>query len=298
MSPTPFVSVIIPTYNHAPMLHEALKALQAQTFTNWEAIVINNFSTDETIEVVNSFNDQRFTLINFSNKGIIAASRNEGIRNARANIIAFLDSDDFWYPTKLELSLAALTADVDLVCHGEIWQKDGHVAARMQYGPLGRADYKHLLFEGNCLSTSAIIVRKQCLLEAGCFSEALEMITAEDYELWLKLARNNVRFAFIDTMLGEYRIHEGNASKAVIRNMNAELHVVEKHFSSLREICQVTESQLNRRKSITRINAARRLISENAYADAFSCIAKAFADFPAIPFTIFSRILRKTGIAE
>ena len=83
MSNQPFVTVVIPTFNHAKLLRRALDSVVAQTFDNWEAIVINNFSTDETIEVVESYQDDRIKLINFKNNGVIAASRNQGIKNAR-----------------------------------------------------------------------------------------------------------------------------------------------------------------------------------------------------------------------
>ncbi|NDF83787.1 MAG: glycosyltransferase family 2 protein, partial [Actinobacteria bacterium] len=109
MSKSPRVSVVIPTFNHAKLLKRALDSVVAQTFDNWEAIVVNNFSADETIDVVRSFNDDRITLINFSNNGIIAASRNQGIKAARGQYLAFLDSDDKWYPEKLEKCLAQAT---------------------------------------------------------------------------------------------------------------------------------------------------------------------------------------------
>ena len=288
---SPLVSVVIPTYNHAPMLRKALESLKSQTLNDWEAVVVNNFSTDDTIDVVNSFNDSRIRLVNYRNNGIIAASRNQGIQHARAELIAFLDSDDVWYPEKLEQCVTALTSTTDLVCHGEIWRKDGQVIARAKYGPLEKADYRMLLFGGNCLSTSAVVVRKQRLLEAGCFSEASDMVTAEDYDLWLKLARNGTRFAFIENMLGEYRLHDGNASKATMRSMMAELSVVDKHFSELEKIHLASKVAFRRRKAIIRIKAARSFLKEGAILDALEYLTKGFLDFPAIPFTIINILL-------
>ena len=98
----PTVCVIVPTYNHAPLLKKALESLIAQTFTDWEVVVINNFSGDDTIQIVESFNDSRIRITNFRNSGVIAASRNEGLRLAKGKYIAFLDSDDLWYPNKLQ----------------------------------------------------------------------------------------------------------------------------------------------------------------------------------------------------
>ena len=97
MNKIPAVSIVIPTYNHGYFLKKCLQSVIDQTLTDWEAIVINNFSEDNTIDVVNSFHDPRIHLVNFKNNGIIAASRNEGIKISNADLIAFLDSDDSWY---------------------------------------------------------------------------------------------------------------------------------------------------------------------------------------------------------
>ena len=90
----PAVSIVIPTYNHAEYLEQALNSVAKQTFNNWEAIIVNNFSDDATLQIIEQFNEPRFKVINFRNHGVIAASRNEGIRNSLAPVIAFLDSDD------------------------------------------------------------------------------------------------------------------------------------------------------------------------------------------------------------
>ena len=93
----PDVSIVIPTYNHGIYLKEAIRSIIIQTFKNWECIIINNLSTDNTVDIVKSFNDPRISIINYKNNGSIAASRNKGILSARSEIIAFLDSDDYWY---------------------------------------------------------------------------------------------------------------------------------------------------------------------------------------------------------
>jgi len=118
---TPTVSIVIPTYNHSTFLRGALESVLAQTFTQWEAIVVNNFSQDDTISVVDSFRDPRIRRIDFANHGIIAASRNHGIALTTAPHIAFLDSDDLWYPQKLERCLERLKEGYDMVCHAEKW---------------------------------------------------------------------------------------------------------------------------------------------------------------------------------
>ena len=147
----PIVSVVIPTYNHANFLRSALDSIIAQSFDDWEAIVVNNYSDDDTIEVVESYQDVRIHLVNFSNQGVIAAARNHGLSLSKGSYIAFLDSDDIWYSEKLFHCLEKLREGYDLVCHAEIWFGPELRRRRVEYGPENKATYENLLFGGNCL---------------------------------------------------------------------------------------------------------------------------------------------------
>ncbi|MEK7295843.1 MAG: glycosyltransferase, partial [Actinomycetota bacterium] len=173
----------------------------------------------------------RIRLINFHNEGIIAASRNQGIHHATGEFVAFLDSDDVWYPGKLAACVAALQDGNDLVCHGESWVGESTRPREMLYGPRSRATYNQLLYRGNCISTSATVVRRSILVELNGFSERADFVTAEDYDLWLRIAKLTQRIEFIPQVLGEFHRHQGNASNAVLRNMSAELSVLSDHFS-------------------------------------------------------------------
>ena len=225
------VSVVVPTFNHAKFLNQALQSIIKQSHQNWEAIIVNNFSTDDTLQIIESFNEPRFKVVNFQNNGIIAASRNEGIRRSSAPFIAFLDSDDMWYSEKLSRCLVELEGGNDLVCHGEKWVSADTRQRNIVYGPASNATHDKLLFRGNCLSTSATIVRRDILNQVGGFSEDSTFTTAEDYELWLKISQITSGFIFLDEILGEYRRHELGASSSVLRHLNAELAVVNSHIS-------------------------------------------------------------------
>ena len=225
----PTVSVIIPTYNHAKYLSGALQSVINQSFTNWEAVIINNYSDDDTVEIVTKFNEPRFTLFNFRNEGVIAASRNEGLRHAKAPIIAFLDSDDIWYTDKLNRCLQEFENGADIVCHGENWVSTDSAPRATFYGPVNRASHKNLLFRGNCISTSATLLRKDLLNQLGGFNEDQTFVTAEDYELWMRLSLSNSKIVFVDQLLGEYRRHDQNASSSVTRHLAAEIAVINVH---------------------------------------------------------------------
>lgn len=227
------VSIVIPTYNQAALLHHALDSVRAQTEPDWEAIIVNNHSDDDTAAVVGSFDDPRLKLINFRNHGVIAASRNVGIREASAEWVAFLDSDDLWSPDKLARCLAVAGDDVDAVSHPETIVEHGVARTVTATATAARVRYRSLLFDGNCLSPSAILVRRAMLMDLGGFAEDPALVTAEDYDLWLRLAARGARFAFVDTPLADYTLHAANSSGAVVRHMEAGLTVLARHYAAL-----------------------------------------------------------------
>lgn len=279
---TPSVSVVIPTYNHARFLKAAIQSVLNQTFADWEAIVVNNYSEDNTVEIIEAFNDPRIRLVNFHNHGIIAAARNHGISLANGKYIAFLDSDDTWYPEKLARCVEMLESGYDAVCHGEFWVKEGSPPRKVFYGPQPRTNYLSLLYDGNCLSTSAIVVKKSALDDVGGFDESPQMVTAEDYELWLKLANNGNRFALIDEMLGEYRLHGGNQSKAVLRNFQAELAVLKKHFAGIVADGLKSRLRTQRRLALAYYAAARGMQAEGRHADGLKLLLQSWMKYPFI----------------
>lgn len=301
---TPLVSIVIPTFNHALFLKAAIDSICAQTYSRWQAIIVNNFSTDDTIDIVNGFKDDRIRLINFHNEGVIAASRNHGIQHATGEFVAFLDSDDLWYPEKLTASVSALQAGNDLVCHGELWVEESTRPRKILYGPRSRATYNKLLYRGNCISTSATMVRRSVLVALNGFSERTDFVTAEDYDLWLRIAKLTQHIEFIPAVLGEFRRHGGNASNAVLRNMSAELSVIADHFS------RQDRSILNRLKQRQRrgrayYGAGRGLDASGDHWQAIRLFVRSFAKtpfnvrlYPAIIFAlthfVASRVSRRT----
>jgi len=279
---TPLISIVIPTYNHAKFLKAAIDSVVAQTYGNWQAIIVNNFSNDNTIQIVSDFKDARINLINFRNDGVIAASRNEGIRNATGEFVAFLDSDDIWRPEKLARCAAELLAGNDIVCHGELWTGVDTPGRVVMYGPRSRATYDKLLYRGNCISTSATIVRRSLLTQLNGFDERPEFITVEDYDLWMRIAKKTTNIVFVPEVLGEYRRHDGNASNAVIRNVSAELAVIGDHFSrqngSFVRLCRQRH-----RRARAFYGAARALDSAGAQATSLRYFARSFVTSPFIP---------------
>jgi teichuronic acid biosynthesis glycosyltransferase TuaG len=276
----PMISIIIPTYNHAKFLREALNSVLAQTFTDWEAIVVNNFSEDDTVDVVNSFSDARIRLVNFRNNGVIAASRNEGIRLANAELIAFLDSDDMWFAEKLARCVEELTFGIDLVGHGLRYIKNNDFCKNVRTGSDKAATFNKLLFGANCITTSAVVVRKSWLLKVGGFDESHDLITGEDYDLWLKLSKAGAKFHFVDDILGEYRLHGSNASKNILRQMEVTMAVVNKHFASAEKDTFIIRLNIRRRRAMIFYDFARAMQKNGQKSEALELFWKSAKTYP------------------
>lgn len=211
----PHVSIVIPTYNRASDLNRALRSVLNQTYSCWEALIIDNHSSDYTDDVVRGFNDSRMKLFKIYNNGVIAASRNLGINHARGDYVAFLDSDDWWMPQKLEKSLKYLDQGADVVYHDLLlvtktkqrifWRKTD---ARNLKSPV----FKDLLINGNTLSNSSVVISRDILKKINGFSEDPNLIAAEDYDGWLRAARVTEKFKKIPQTLGYYWAGGGNIS--------------------------------------------------------------------------------------
>tara|TARA_Y100001970_G_scaffold219769_1_gene269742 strand:- start:29290 stop:30189 length:900 start_codon:yes stop_codon:yes gene_type:complete len=228
------VSIVMPSYNHGHFIDKAIDSVINQSFKDWEIVVIDNNSKDNTHEVLSRYKDINLRILNIDNKGIIAASRNLGITNSESDYIAFLDSDDLWYPNKLKVCLDLLEKGYDMVCHAEKWTGLGK-EKNVIYGPEHKASYDSLLFSGNCISTSAVVLKKEVLTLVNGFSEESEFVTAEDYDLWLRISKENKKIGFVNEVLGEYRIHDNNQSKIDYKNMNAITSVLKFHLKQNEE---------------------------------------------------------------
>jgi glycosyltransferase involved in cell wall biosynthesis len=226
----PLVSVIMPTYNHAKFIGKAIDSVLNQTYPNFELIIIDNYSEDDTEKIVASYEDDRIVYLKFRNNGIIAASRNHGIKHSYGEYIAFLDSDDFWLKKKLELVADHIKKmpNVDLVCHDEWLETDKAGKKRSTYGPY--TTYRDLLFKGNCISTSATVVRRQKILEVGGFSEDMQFNSVEDYDLWLQLACANCRIEYLHKILGVYRVYGQGVTNNTILHKQHAMNLLDAHF--------------------------------------------------------------------
>jgi len=289
---TELIDVVIPTFNHAPLLREALASVVAQTHTAWRAFIVNNHSTDDTVSVIDSFNDSRMMRIDFANHGIIGAARNAGIAAGNAPFVAFLDSDDVWYPNKLAESFKALSSGCDLVCHAERWVETDGSSRVVQYGRNGRHRYSALLYRGNALSTSAVMMRRSLLERLAGFDTDPAFVTAEDYDLWLRSAQVGGHLVFLSVALGEFRRRAGSESSRIARNAAAERAVLRKHFAQ--RSGAVSRFRQRRRLALVDYGALRSYHREGNMSEAWRALRRCLGTFPFLlrPYAAFGVLLR------
>ena len=207
---TPFISIIIPTYNHAKFLGKALESIIHQTYKNWEAIIIDNQSTDGTSEIINKYKDTRIRYLKISNDGIIAKSRNLGINVAKGEWIAFLDSDDYWTKDKLEICTQNINEEVDFIYHeleiiydnSNSYLKKKKIIGRQLKKPVLNDLLISEIKDGTAIGNSSVIVRKDILNKIGGISENKKLVASEDFNAWLRIAQITDQFKYIKKKTG------------------------------------------------------------------------------------------------
>ena len=192
------ISVIIPTYNRAALLAEAIRSVQAQNSADCEIIVADDGSTDNTSQVAAQFG-QAVIYLRLPHRGQPAATRNAGLRAARGEFIAFLDSDDLFLPDRFaqQLPLLQSNPEVGLVYSDGIYFRDDPACpvGRVLDGlPTPSGDAFADLLRGNFLAPPIVLIRRASLDAIGDFDEQPDFIAVEDYDLWLRLA---ARFPFV-----------------------------------------------------------------------------------------------------
>jgi len=235
----PLVSVILPTYNRAYIVSKALQSVLSQTYRNFEVIVIDDGSTDNTKEIITNIacKDSRVKYFrNNENKGP-AGARNVGINLAKGELIAFIDDDDEWFPNKLEKQvnlLQTLPENFAVVYSGfykVIGAKKIYIPSKNIYPREGRI--LNSLLKGNFVGTPSILVRKSALLDVGLFDERLSML--EDWELAIRLSKK-YQFKLIDEPL--YISYD--SSNSVNKQEGAVLartleYILEKHIDDFKK---------------------------------------------------------------
>jgi glycosyltransferase involved in cell wall biosynthesis len=229
----PAISIVIPTFNRSEKLKRALESIVAQTFSNWEVVVVDNHSTDDTNNMLKEFKEYPIRIYKIRNNGIIASSRNLGIRKSTGDWIAFLDSDDWWHANKLETVVDNLSSKCDFYYHDlqiiksqarfKIYKKN--INSNQIKSPI----YSNLIKYGNVIANSSVVVRRSLILKIDGLSENPKLVASEDFDCWIRLSKISDNFKYIPEILGFYEINKANTSSAQLSLIHLEyinaLHV-------------------------------------------------------------------------
>lgn len=228
------VSVVIPCYNHAHYVRFALESILAQTFSGWEAIVVDDGSTDDTPAAVANFTDSRIRYIRQENQGLSAA-RNTGVGAAQGEYVAFLDADDEWCPNFLEHGVAVLAhndALAGVYSLAQLIDPQGVVLPQVGGQVVAPSAFRTRLLEGGFFPPCTTLVRTALVRQAGLFD--IRLTSLEDWDLWLRISEYH-QMQGIPEPLARYRVYPGSMSTNVERMHTNRQAVLTKHLGAFEE---------------------------------------------------------------
>lgn len=236
----PKISVVIPCFNGAEFLSRSINCVLSQTFQDWELIFIDDGSTDNSLDIARTYNDQRIKIIHQDNNGVSYA-RNEGLKIAQGKYVAFLDSDDEWNNGFMEKMLSALESNPDAVLAYCGWKNVGLAGKRSN--PFIPPSYEtsdkiSILFTSCRWPIHAALVRMEAVQVGGCFDNRYK--NAEDYALWLRIAING-KIMLVPEVLASYHFHEGgqasnNKASAALQFWRAQLEFLSQNPTIRRKL--------------------------------------------------------------
>jgi glycosyltransferase involved in cell wall biosynthesis len=213
------VSVIIPNYNYAAYVGQAIESVLAQTYRNFEIIVVNNGSTDNSMGILSKYVD-RITLLDQTNLGQSGA-RNAGLKKSTGDVIAFLDADDFWEPEKLEKQLDCISQTCQLIyCGITHFMKDDSVKSFTRL-PLYKGDCREVFVRNPGVGIvlggeSTVVITRDLVNKVGGFDMRLSSSSGWDF---YRRCSIHTHFDYVSEPLSNYRIHDNNMSRSTFANV-------------------------------------------------------------------------------
>jgi GT2 family glycosyltransferase len=293
----PSVSVVIPAYKIAPFIAETLESVFAQTFKDYEVLVVNDGSPDtEEFERALSPYEGRVRYFRQENRGA-GAARNRGLLEARGEFVAFLDGDDLWLPTYLEEQLKFIReGGHDFVYTDALLFGDSPNAGQtyMQTSPsTGPVNFLSLIRNDCNVITSGVVARRRPLLDAGLFDETLR--NAQDFELWARLARRGARMAYQRKVLVRYRCHEGSLSGDALNRLGREWRVTRQiadTYDLTPEERDAVEAMMERQQAALALETGRVRLLEGKFDEAREAFGKAVLVLPSLKLRVALVLLR------
>lgn len=213
------VSIVMPAYNCAGFISESIDSVLAQTYKNWELIVVNDCSTDNTRSIVESFveNDKRIRLINNITNSGVAATRNNAIKAAKGQYVAFLDSDDIWFENKLEMQVSKLSNSPmnAVACHTSYLRIDEKGKILSKSSVRKDVNFRQLLKSNSIGNLTGVVDRLKADLPLQ------KEIKHEDYVMWLSILSKESSYYSIglNEVLAKYRVHNSSVSANKLKSI-------------------------------------------------------------------------------
>jgi teichuronic acid biosynthesis glycosyltransferase TuaG len=240
------ISVIIPTFNSGKFIKKAIESVYNQSYNNIELIIIDDGSSDNTIQVCEDCKKtENFSIIKNSHCGNIAYNRNLAAKTSKGDFLAFLDSDDVWENNKLEEQIKYV-GEFNIICsNARIINENDHIIKEEYFSDFEENKELNLpdILKENYIITSAVLLKKEIFLKNGLFDESYGNL-AEDYSLWLKIAEGN-KIKFLNDTLILYRMHRENISFTEIN----------KREDILMKTIRLRSNYLNNREELIRQSA-------------------------------------------
>jgi GT2 family glycosyltransferase len=263
----PKVSIIIPCYNGEPFISETLESVQMQTFRDWEAIVVNDGSTDNSAKVIGEFcaNDSRINIIEQKNQGL-AGARNAGLALSKGEFVNFLDADDLLMPNMLNQMVEKLKKNKLAGAVNCGWIFTDPEVKDLSWVNFGRHE-GHLfdkLAHSNPFPCHAILLRREILEKVGDFDCSLKH--CHDWDLWLRVARAGVSFSCFREPLVIYRMTPGSLSRNPITFYEAEREIILRGHKSDKRVKQPKAEFSEGCKCLMQESILQRLINNVGFA--------------------------------
>jgi teichuronic acid biosynthesis glycosyltransferase TuaG len=297
----PMVSVVIPAYNAAPWIAETLRSVLSQTFQDFEIIVVDDGSTDDTAALVAKFKGVRLIRINHAG---VSTARNIAIQSASGEYIAFLDADDLWLPRKLELQIELLEKERLAWAYGDAIAFDDQSRRTLFRFSSVRQQYSgkvlQLLLLGDFIPSPTPVVKHRVFEQVGYFNESPIIQAVEDWDMWLRIAAE-YPIGRVNGVLAKYRVHQASTvqSKCAEDLFKSNLYVIDLAVSRQPQLIRVKNravARLSLRIGQFAIMRDDLLMARRMFAQAIRLCPTEFVAYPYFLGTWLNRRMIDIGI--
>lgn len=224
------ISVVVPVFNRGEPILDTLRSIIDQSYINFEIIVVDDGSTDQTSHFIESIKDSRLRYFKIKNSGGPAKPRNYGILKSKGKYIAFCDDDDIWFPDKLKKCVAEIQNGADMIFHNMSLKPHFFLANRVSNPNYpSNITFLQLYHHGNIICNSSVLLKKSIFNEVGVFDENPLLVACEDFDMWLRILKCKFRVIYLDSIQGVYFVRNNSISKDVGRIENYSKYLVNKY---------------------------------------------------------------------